>query len=835
MTKGSILLCGTFFLVCLLGCAQTKDCPTWNPSKSKYEGIIDGARQELMVKAGLQASENNFGQEQMNDFLNAYIRMAIGLLVPSAMMLLLLILAGLPIGITFGCCEKRCFRNHEAPETTCKPCSAFAIWLVLFIGLAVIIGLGQLSYTGFADGLTLTATQASNSMDYTACNINNVATKTGALGRTLEGVVNQGEARILVKVDGIDTEIKTLNSVVQTVVGNADVSLMSINASFKDLGFEGDIALPVNDFKGAAESLASKSDEYEKMLDDIRSTTKDSVDEINKQIIDTTSSLESQIKGVEKQIRDQQERLFINGSIDIPEIPVVVQEEKKGQTINEATNIATAALQDGILLIYLPTFASGPYLLIGGILMIAFFVSGRDAREEGNEPMCCPKAALCLSKAGCSFLWLSLILVLVVSIAFVLTSEVFHDTCGMLAHPYEVMKEVNKQTNNKYFNELTQQINNALPEGAGTVTITTLYAGVQQCFEGPSYNGDPIVSTLGIDSSNLVTTLVGNITLPVVDTSELTSSFDDAKTQVSDAKGQIEDFKISEEAKTDADSSCQTCTNFNSTFSHFSSYGIDSLEEAGDACNAICKFDPIESCNFNGTVIIGRNITVEGDEIVVQGGCPMACTEITRIKAPPQYLAMVVNNSLVKICEDCVTKACKLGPTIRDVNADLGDMQTNLSLLEEQIDTSKAKLIETVDSIKPITDDIITDANMEVGQYANRLSCAFVGEVIDEVVVSMCERGMLSFQAFALTTVGACAVGILLIVATIVLNMCAGLRTVDERDSRFQTESRTTEMITFQSSGRSNSYQIPAPVPVMEENIQEDFYNGNADFQKDTY
>jgi len=72
-------------------------------------------------------------------------------------------------------------------------------------------------------------------------------------------------------------------------------------------------------------------------------------------------------------------------------------------------------------------------------------------------------------------------------------------------------------------------------------------------------------------------------------------------------------------------------------------------------------------------------------------------------------------------------------------------------------------------------------------------------------------------------------------VATVVLNMCAGLRTLDERDSRFQTETRTTEMISFQSSGRSNSYQIPAPVPAMDDVMQEDFYDGNADFQKDTY
>lgn len=834
MKRGSTLLFGALCFVCFLGFVQTKDCSEWNPSGNKYVGSIDAARQEVMVKAGLQASET--GDPDLNDFLNAYIRVAIGVLIPSALMLVLLVLAGLPIGITFGCCERRCFPNHETPETTCKPCSAFAVWIVLFIGLAVILGLGQLAYAGFAAGLTLTATQTSNSMEYSACHINEFAVKTGALGNNLEGAVNRGENRILTKVDEIGVEIKTLNSTVNMVVESVDGSAASINASFVALDFGSDIAFPVNDFTGSAQTVAAKSDEYDTMLDSIRSTTKDNIGEVKGMIINQTSSIEREIKNVEKQIRDEQEKLFVNGSIDIPAIPVFVQTEKKGQTVNQVADIATTALQDGIMLIYLPMFASGPYLLIGGILMIAFFVSGRDAREDNNEPMCCPKAALCLSKAGCSFLWLSLMLLLVTSIVFVLTSEVFHDTCGMLSDPYRVIQEVNKQTDNKYMNDIVSDLNQMIPDGAGAVTISTLYAGMKQCFEGPSYGGsEPIVSTLGIDSSNLVNTLIGNISLPSIDTTELTSAFDDARNEVSDAKVQIKDYKIEKQAKIDANSSCQTCTNFNTTFSHFSSYGIDSLESAGNACNSVCKFDPVEGCTLNRTIIYGRNITVEGDEIVVQAGCPTTCEVVTRFKAPSKYLAMVVNNSLIKICEDCVTKACKLGPTIRDVNDALDDIDTNLTRLENRIDSSKAKLIEVANSIQPITDDIITDGNTELSQFANQLSCAFVGEVIDEVAVSLCERGMRSYQAFAVTTVIASFCGILLIVATVVLNMCAGLRTLDERDSRFQTETRTTEMISFQSSGRSNSYQIPAPVPAMDDVMQEDFYDGNADFQKDTY
>jgi hypothetical protein len=209
-----------------------------------------------------------------------------------------------------------------------------------------------------------------------------------------------------------------------------------ITAAFAEYDLQSDIDLQIGELNKQLKNLNNQDEsgggDYKSIVKDSKKQVDELVTNMQTQIQQFPSSITPMLKNFSTSVSDMRRDLFNTGSIDQDPIPVLLDDGLKGATLIEAVSAGTGALQTLVVLIYTPLFIALPALLIGGLAIIAAFVKCRTNKSAAGFGLCC-------SKCGCFLIWMGLFVTLGTSLIFLTLSQVYNDSCSVLADPMYVI------------------------------------------------------------------------------------------------------------------------------------------------------------------------------------------------------------------------------------------------------------------------------------------------------------------------------------------------------------------------------------------------------------
>jgi len=389
----------------------------------------------------------------------------------------------------------------------------------------------------------------------------------------------------------------------------------------------------------------------------------------------------------------------------------------------------------------------------------------------------CYMGALCGSKFGCCLLHVGLFFILILSIPFLGFALVYSDICVIGNDPVVPLEHFQTQTG------LPSSITIMLPENNFTQNMDIL-ATAKQCFAGSGYSGtDTLASRLGL--SGFIDTAIqsADSQFEQADTINIGQFVDDAfgkaKTEINSFQSQADGKKMPQSLINQADTSCTQCANFKQTFESFSQkYGGGDVQSYGDSCDDVCSSSPAEGCASFSTTAPNSGgaptLTIVGGKIRFPNGQEFSVpTEVADKVAAGE-------NDPAAPCRLCKEKVCSLSSLGGTINQQIDVIDGELTKLLKVVDDTETSIKSIQDSMLQPIKDLFTKASAAITKALNTLDCAVVGDIWNTVYSSVCIDGSGGFTEYSWYFVWCAFFGLVVIITTIMLNLCVGLRPLDE-------------------------------------------------------
>ena len=398
-------------------------------------------------------------------------------ILPSILLLVLLGITCLPVWIMCGCCEDCWCKKRKHHETVVLPCVIWAIWLAVFVVLVIVIAAAQNSFKAFSESAAQSVCDVDGSLGAVANWFDDLSSDVDGLSTKISGYLDEGKTAVYKTVDSLEPTIDGVNKTLSTVLKNVAASTMAITTAFADYDLNGDISLKVGELDKQMENLNQEGGDYKSIINDSKTQVDKLVSGVQETIKEFPTSINKMLQNASGTISNYRRDIFSTGSVNVPAIPVLLDNGLKDATVIDAVSTGTDALQKLVLIMYIPIFISAPVLLIGGLVVIAVFVFCRQSKG-----MTC--FGLCGSKCGCALLWLGLFAILGTSLLFLVLAQVYNDSCAVMSDPVYVIDYA--QENDQ---AMFQQLVNSFPETNFTdkFDVATAVAAAKQCLAGSSY------------------------------------------------------------------------------------------------------------------------------------------------------------------------------------------------------------------------------------------------------------------------------------------------------------------------------------------------------------
>jgi len=816
-----------FLAILALGVLQTSsaDCSNWQLGKKQIErdGNIDDSRRDIILKTATNFLPNSSSTESTDKILEEkgqeYANASIMTLLPSILIMILLGVSCVPVWSIFGCCENCCCKKRKYHESACLPCIIWAIWLAVFVVLIILIVAAQFFFKQFSDGVTQSVCDVDGSLGAVSEWFISLEKTVQGLGTEISGFVGEGKTTIFKSVDSLNPTIDSVNTTLSTVVNNVLASTAAITAAFAEYDLSSDIDLKIGELNEQLKKFNNQNEggdtDYKSLIKDSKKQVGELVTDIQTQIEEFPASITPMLNNASTTVIGIRRELFNTGSIDLPAIPVLLDDGLQGATLIESVAAGTSALQTMVVLIYIPIFIAAPALLIGGMAIIAAFLKCRDNKAAAGFGLCC-------SKCGCFLLWMGLFATLGTSILFLVLSQVYNDSCAVFSDPVYVINSAQKN-DQRLFTQLTAQIpkTNFTQNFNEEVAIAT----VKQCLAGSSYSGPSLAKTMGLDLG-VVDTLLEQASDAVdssdgIDLGAIDSFINKSTTEINGFQERANGYKLDSEFFARARNSCTQCTKFEETFSNFKQLENKDLQTFGAACDEACSVQPSKGCaNWVESATTYPPLNTK----VVNGVTKIELPNGQLIDVPKQVENVIQTDGATAdsdICGMCRNRTCSMEGLALKVNGAIDEVSGNLSVLIDAIQKTNVSIKTTLGSITGEIKKVITKSADTLKETVDTVDCKIIGDVYNTIVISVCSEGLKGFTDYSWAFVYCALVGVILIVATIFLNMCVGLRPLEETggaEKEYPDGARTYEM----------SHQPYADPPVHDAYIGDQPYIPNA-------
>lgn len=761
------------------GSVSDDQCPGWKLHKKKASedgGKVDTTRRDMLLDAGFEIYVKNGSnaEEVFQETGEEYAFASIMTFVPSILLLTILYISCLPVWIIFGCLENCWYKKRKEPKTLVLPCVLWGIWLLVFVVLAIVIGVAQLSFKKFSDGVAGSVCDIDGSLGAVSDWFIDLAWDIQALSLKVSGFLEEGRNDIFDTVKSLTTNIDTVDDTLSLVLKNINLSSAAITVAFSDYGLDEEISLPVDQLQKQYEEFSNKNKDFQDMIKDAEGTVDKTVDEMKAQIQTFPDSLNRELQNASRSISKMRRDLFAKGDISFPGVPVLMDEGLQDATLVQAVAKATNALQTLVVLMYIPVFIAAPVLLCGGIAVILVFMSCR----ENKTLTCC---ACCASKCGCALLWLGLTVTLWLSIVFLLLGQAYTDTCSIVAAP-EFVIDYAASNDAGLFDSLTT---NLPKSNISDFKVDNIIQTAKQCLSGSAYRGPSLVKTMGVNLSFVDELLNQGVKSfdpkDAVDLSALDDVLDKARAEIANAIAKSNSYKLGAGFLSTVEYSCNKCLNFSAPFSYFGEFQDESLDLYGEACDTACEIQPVPGCTaYNPALIYPEFIVVED-----AGGKRTIRLPTGEIMEFPSELVNIVekngnaiggNNSKTNACASCKNKTCDMESLAGTINDAIDGVIGNLTLIDDVIVKTNASIRQSLDGIGDMVKTVIDKSIGALGDTLNSVECSLVGDIYNTVVRSVCDKGLNGFLEYAWSFVWCALLGLVLIICTILLNLFVGLR-----------------------------------------------------------
>lgn len=700
-----------------------------------------------------------------------YARASVMTLFPSILIMVLLGVSCLPVWAVCGCCENCCCKKRKEHEGVCLPCVIWIIWLVVFVLLIILIIAAQFSFKQFSEGVSQSVCDVDGSLGAISNWFTSLATVVETLGTEISGFVGDGKTAVFKSVDSLEPTIDSINTTLSSVLKEVMGSTAIITAAFAEFELENDIDLQIGELNKQLKNLNNGDANYKSIIQDSKKQVGGIVSDMQTQIQQFPASITTMLKNASTSVSDMRRDLFNTGSINLDAIPVLLDNGLKQATLLDAVAAGTESIQTLVVLIYTPVFIALPALFIGGMAIIAAFVKCRENKAAATFGLCC-------SKCGCFLIWMGLFVTLGTSLIFLTMTQVYNDSCSVFADPIYVIDHA-KKNNPQMFAQLTAAIpkNNFTQNFNDEVAIAT----VKQCLAGSSYSGPSLAKTMGLDlgvvdglldqASSAIDSGDG-INLGGVDT-----FIDKSSSEINNFKTRAKGYKLDNEFFDRANHSCTQCTNFTETFSYFEQLDNKDLKSFGEACDASCHKQPSEACPSWKPATTYPPVNT----VVVNGVTMIKLPNGQLIPLPKQLEKAIAGGSMnSNLCAVCRNRTCTMKGLGEKVNGAIDDISGSLTTLLDAIEKTNATIRTTLGSITGEIKEIITKSGDKLKATVDTVACAPVGDVYNTIVISICADGLKGFSDYSWAFVYCAFFGVVLIGMTILLNMCVGLRPLDD-------------------------------------------------------
>lgn len=760
--------------------AASTHCSNWKLGTAQIEmaGNIDDSRRDILLQTAFKFLPNSSsGGDTMKIIEQSgeeYARASIMTLFPSILIMVLLGVSCLPVWTACGCCEKCCCKKRKEHESACLPCLIWIIWLAVFVFLIILIIVAQFFFKQFSEGVSQSVCDVDGSLGAISDWFTSLASVVENLGDDISGFVGEGRTAVFKSVDSLGPTIDSVNTTLSTVLNNVLGSTAAITAAFAEYDLESDIDLQISELNKQLKNLNNQGagGDYKSIIKDSKKQVDELVTNMQTQIEQFPASITPMLKNASTSVNDMRRNLFNTGSIDLDPIPVLLDEGLKKATLIEAVSAGTSAIQTLVVLIYTPVFIALPALFIGSLAIIAAFVKCRTNKAAACFGLCC-------SKCGCFLIWMGLFVTLGTSIIFLTLTQVYNDSCSVLADPIYVINHA-KESDPRLFSQLTAQIpkNNFTQNFNDEVAIATL----KQCLAGSSYRGPSLAKTMGLDLG-VVDSLLGQASAAIdsgdgIDLGVVDTFIDKSTSEINNFKARANGYKLNQTFFDRAENSCTQCTKFEDTFSYFKQLDNKDLKTFGGACDQACSIQPSKGCaNWKPAT------TYPPVKTKVVNGVTMIELPNGQLIPVPKQLENVIKSGSIgsDLCAVCRNRTCTMKGLAEKVNGAIDEVSGNLTVLVGAIEKTNVTIRTTLGSITGEIKKVITKSADKLKATVATVECKPVGDVFNTIVISMCADGLKGFSAYSGAFVYSAFVGVVLIIMTILLNMCVGLRPLDEQ------------------------------------------------------
>jgi len=408
-----------------------------------------------------------------------------------------------------------------------------------------------------------------------------------------------------------------------------------------------------------------------------------------------------------------------------------------------------------------------------------------------------------------------LFVILILSIVFLALTQVYNDTCMIADDPVATLEYAQKQKG-----VLTQLLKN-LPEGNFTDFDVPQIMGVaEQCFAGSAYSGTTtLAARMGLNSLLNANLAVATDALASGQTVDLSSfvdtAFDQAKTEINSFTSTAGDKKMPESLIADAGTSCTQCKDFKTTLVNFQQkYGGNGMESLGDACDEACSTSQPASCPDYVATSTASPVSLKLEVVTSNGQRKLKFPNGDEIAAPAEILDRVEagEDDLSDPCKMCQEKLCSLSSVGPTINTQIDHISGNLTSLLGVIDDTAQKVKDTQDTMLQPIKDIVDKAAQAFGTTLDTVNCSLVGDVFHTVYSSVCDEGLGGFRDYSWFFVWCGFFGLVVIVATIVLNLCVGLRPLEAKALGKERDLPAFSAVEMGQRAPVNAY-LPSPTP----------------------
>merc|ERR1712150_228374 len=154
-----------------------------------------------------------------------------------------------------------------------------------------------------------------------------------------------------------------------------------------------------------------------------------------------------------------------------------------------------------------------------------------------------------------------------------------------------------------------------------------------------------------------------------------------------------------------------------------------------------------------------------------------------------------------------------MGLLAQTINAAVDDVIRNLTFMDAVVVTTNNNLQQGIDNIGWRAKAIVQTSVGAMQKTLDSVDCSLVGDSYDTIIQSVCGEGLAGFKQYAWSFVSRSVVGLLLIIATILLNLFVGLRGYQGDKRRKARELSKLKELEFAKLAKATESSPGVPTP----------------------